>query len=114
MPTFMYRGKSFYNPVEFALDQIGGTWKMPILWRLREKTLRYSEIRDDIPHISEKMLSTQLKELLEDGFIEKEIYPEVPPRTEYSLTPKGRRAIEVITMIRDYGLELMRDCGIDG
>lgn len=113
MPTFTFRGKAYYNPVEFALAHIGGTWKMPILWRLREKTLRYSELRNDIPHISEKMLTTQLKELQEDGFIDKRIFASVPPRTEYSLTAHGRRAIEVITMIRDYGLELMRHYDID-
>ena len=69
MPDFTFNGKVYYNPVEFAMDQIGGTWKMPILWRLNGRTMRYSELRDDIPHISDKMLTSQLKELREFGFV---------------------------------------------
>lgn len=45
MPDFIYDKKVYYNPVEFAMDRIGGTWKMPILWRLRDKTLRYGELK---------------------------------------------------------------------
>ena len=67
MPDFMYKGKVYYNPVELAMDQIGGTWKMPILWRLRDKVMRFSELRRAIYHISDKMLTTQLRELEEDG-----------------------------------------------
>jgi DNA-binding HxlR family transcriptional regulator len=112
MPDFTYKGKVYYNPVEFAMDQIGGTWKMPILWRLKNgRKMRYSELHKDIPHITQKMLSTQLKELELDGFIAKEIFPTVPPKTEYSLTAKGKRAIAIITIIRDYGLELMNEKG---
>jgi DNA-binding HxlR family transcriptional regulator len=112
MPEFTHNGKTYYNPVEFALDQIGGTWKMPILWRLRTGKKRYVELQQNIPHISQKMLSTQLKELLADGFVRKKIYPTVPPKTEYQLTPKGRRAVEIIDVIRTYGLELMAGQGL--
>ncbi|HRK75020.1 MAG TPA: helix-turn-helix domain-containing protein [Rhodothermales bacterium] len=113
MGDFNHRGKIFYNPVEFALDQIGGTWKMPILWRLRNRVMRYSALHKDIPHISQKMLTTQLRELEQDGFVKRVVYPEVPPRVEYHLTSKGERAIEVITFIRNYGLELMQEVGIE-
>ena len=54
MPDFRYNSKVYYNPVEFAMDRIGGTWKMPILWRLQDKIMRYSELQKDIPHISQK------------------------------------------------------------
>ncbi len=109
MGDFIYRGKVFYNPVEFVLKQIGGTWKIPILWRLKDKVMRYTELQKDIPHITQKMLTTQLKELEEDGFVSKKVYPTVPPKTEYTITTKGERAIEVITVIRNYGLELMEE-----
>ncbi len=114
MPDFIYKGKVYYNPVELVMGQIGGVWKMPILWRLKSKTLRYSELRNAIHHISDKMLTTQLRELEADGFIERKVYAEVPPRTEYSLTEKGQRVIPIIETIRDYGLELMRAEGIEG
>lgn len=102
MPDFIYRGKVYYNPVQLVMEQIGGIWKMPILWRLKDKTMRYSELRR-IPHISDKMLTTQLRELEADGYIHREVYPVVPPKTEYSLTEKGREVVPLISQIRDYG-----------
>jgi len=59
------------------------------------------------------MLTQTLKELEAEGFVSKKVFAEVPPRTEYSLTPKGKKAIEVITYLRNYGLQLMKDEGID-
>ena len=113
MPDFKYNNKVYYNPVEFAMDQIGGTWKMPILWRLQDKTLRYGELRKDIPHISEKMLTTQLRELEQDGLVSRTVYPVVPPKVEYTITEKGRRVMPIVQAIRALGLEFMREVGIE-
>lgn len=106
MPDFKYKGRIYYNPVQLVMEQIGGTWKMPILWRLQDKTMRYSELRK-IPHISDKMLTTQLRELEADGFLNRKVYAVVPPKTEYSLTEQGIEIIELITAIRNYGLKMM-------
>ena len=108
MPDFIFDHKMFYNPVEFALKHIGGTWKMPILWRLNKATMRYGELKKTLPHITHKMLSSQLKQLEEYGLISKKIYAEVPPKTEYSITVEGKKAIPVIETIREYGLMLMK------
>ncbi len=113
MPEFLYKKKLYYNPVEFAMDRIGGTWKMPILWRLKNKVFRYSELKKDIPHITDKMLTTQLRELESEGFIHRKVYPVVPPKVEYSITEKGTSAIPIINTIREYGLSLMKEAGID-
>jgi DNA-binding HxlR family transcriptional regulator len=112
MPEFLYRNKLYYNPVEFAMDKIGGTWKMPILWRLKDKVLRYSELKKDLPRITHKMLTSQLRELEAEGFIGRKVYPVVPPKVEYKITPRGKRAIRVVKLIRDYGLELMKEYGV--
>ena len=112
MPEFLYKNKLYYNPVEFAMDRIGGTWKMPILWRLKDKVMRYSELKKDLPRITHKMLSTQLRELEEEGFITRKVYPVVPPKVEYTITKRGMRSIRVIDSIRNYGLELMKEFGI--
>jgi DNA-binding HxlR family transcriptional regulator len=111
MPDFIYKNKVYYNPVEFALDRIGGAWKMPILWRLRTATMRYSELRKDIPHITDKMLTTQLRELEEDGLIHRTVYAAVPPRVEYTLSEKGQRAMPVVEALRNLGLEMMAEVG---
>ncbi|MCK6605128.1 MAG: helix-turn-helix transcriptional regulator [Ignavibacteriaceae bacterium] len=113
MPEFIYDNKLYYNPVEFALDRIGGAWKMPILWRLKDKTRRYSDLKNDIPKITHKMLTAQLKELEREGFIIRQVFAEVPPRVEYSLTERGKRSIEVINYMREYGLTLMKEFGIN-
>lgn len=113
MPDFMYNGKVYYNPVEFAMDRLGGTWKMPILWRLKDKVYRYSELKRAIPHISDKMLTTQLRELEGDGFVHREVYPVVPPKTEYSITDKGKLAIPIVNTLRNFGIQLMEMAEID-
>ena len=113
MPDFIFKGKVYYNPVEFAMDRLGGTWKMPILWRLKDKVYRYSELKRAISHISDKMLTTQLRELEQDGFIHRKVYPVVPPKTEYSITEKGRTAVPIVQHLRDFGIQLMQVEGID-
>ncbi|MBL7794488.1 MAG: helix-turn-helix transcriptional regulator [Saprospiraceae bacterium] len=113
MPDFIYNGKVYYNPVEFAMDRLGGTWKMPILWRLKDKTYRFSELKKAIHHISDKMLTTQLRELEADGFITRKVYAVVPPKTEYSISEKGRLSIPIIEHIRNFGLELMKIEGVE-
>jgi DNA-binding HxlR family transcriptional regulator len=113
MPDVFIHNQRFYNPVDFVLQQIGGTWKAPVLWRLKSKTLRYTELEKDIPHISQKMLTKTLKELEADGIIDKKIFAKVPPHTEYSITAKGKKIIALIESIRNLGVELMKDEGID-
>lgn len=95
------------------MSRIGGTWKMPILWRLKDRIMRYSELKRDIPHITDKMLTTQLRELEKEGFIHREVYPVVPPKVEYSMTDKGRTCVPIIETIRNYGLYLMSEAGIE-
>jgi len=109
MPDFIYKGKVYYNPAQLVVEQIGGIWKMPILWRLINKTMRYNELRKDIPHISDKMLTTQLKELENDGYIIKTIYAEIPPRTEYNLTTQGEEIIKIISQLREFGKKLISE-----
>jgi DNA-binding HxlR family transcriptional regulator len=113
MPEFLYKSKLYYNPVEFAMDRIGGTWKMPILWRLKDRVMRYSDLKKDIPRITHKMLTSQLRELEDEGFITRTVYPVVPPKVEYTITDRGRRSIAVINTIREYGLELMAEFGVE-
>jgi DNA-binding HxlR family transcriptional regulator len=112
MPDFIYDKKIYYNPVEFAMDRIGGTWKMPILWRLREKTLRYGELKKDLPHITHKMLSSVLRSLEAEGFVTRLVHPIVPPKVEYTITKRGLKSIPIIEMMRKYGADLMKEFGV--
>lgn len=105
MPRFEFRGKHYNNPVELALDVIGGKWKMPILWRLKDRVWRYGELKRSMGKVTHKMLAQQLKELETAGLIRRKVYPTVPPKVEYSLTPQGRKVIPVIKKIRDWGIK---------
>ncbi|KAA0225506.1 transcriptional regulator [candidate division KSB1 bacterium] len=103
MPRFEFRGKAYNNPVELALEIIGGKWKMPILWRLKEKPWRYGELKKSLGQITHKMLTEQLRELERDGLLHREVYQVVPPKVEYSLTAKGETTIPIIESLREWG-----------
>ena len=77
-------------PAERTLDVIGGRWKVPILWHLLQGTLRFSELRRALPGVTQKMLTQQLRELERAGVVRRRVYPQVPPKVEYSLTDRGR------------------------
>ncbi|HNN72620.1 MAG TPA: helix-turn-helix domain-containing protein [Ferruginibacter sp.] len=113
MPDVFIHNQRFYNPVDYVLQLIGGTWKVPVLWRLRKRSLRYTELEKDIPHISQKMLTKALKELEADGLVSKTTFAEVPPRVIYALTEKGVYLIPLVETIRNYGIELLKESGVD-
>ncbi len=107
MKDFTYNGRIYYSPVELTMAFIGGTWKMPILLVLRKGKLRYGELKNNIPHITDKMLYSQLRELEKKGMIERKVYKEKPPRVDYFLTPLGKRSIKVIDTLNKFGEHLM-------
>lgn len=90
-------------PVETTLDVIGGKWKGIILYQLLDGTKRFNEFRRLNPGITQFMLTLQLRELERDGIIHREIYKEVPPRVEYSLTDFGRTVEPVIMSMKAWG-----------
>ena len=96
--------KKIYNcPVEAAIDVVGGKWKPLILWWLHQRTYRFGELRRQIPGITEKMLTQQLRELEKDDIVDRRVYPTVPPKVEYSLTEYGRSLKRALRAICDWG-----------
>ncbi|MER7573750.1 helix-turn-helix domain-containing protein [Streptomyces sp. NPDC126514] len=83
------RPGSYVCGIDAAMDVIGGKWKVLILWELSVRPHRFGELRRGLPGVTEKVLAAQLRELEADGIVHREEYCEVPPRVEYSLTPKG-------------------------
>jgi DNA-binding HxlR family transcriptional regulator len=107
------RRKIYNCPVEAALDVIGGKWKALILWWLQERTWRFAELRRQIPGITEKMLTQQLRELESDGIVKRRVYPTVPPKVEYSLTPYGRSLKRALRAICAWGHNHMERIGAE-
>jgi DNA-binding HxlR family transcriptional regulator len=77
-------------PIRDVLDRIGDRWSVLILCNLAEGTLRFTALRKAIPDISQRMLAQTLKRLETDGLISRTVYPTIPPRVDYALTPIGR------------------------
>ena len=90
-------------PVEATLDLIDGKWKGVILYHLLDDTIRFNELKRRLSRITQRMLTRQLRELEADGLIHREIYAEVPPRVEYSLTALGRSLEPVVRMLWTWG-----------
>ncbi|GAL01960.1 transcriptional regulator [Nonlabens ulvanivorans] len=83
---------------------IGGKWKTVIIYHLIEGPLRYNELRKEMPTVTERTLSLQLKTLEEDGIVERKVYTTKPPlKVEYSLTEFGKTLIPLIKSIADWG-----------
>lgn len=99
-----YKNTHYQCSMELTLDLIGGKWKSLILWHLGDTTLRFSELRKTIPQITPKMLTQQLRELEESGLVSRYIYPQIPPKVEYSLTPAGKSLIPILATMCEWGM----------
>jgi DNA-binding HxlR family transcriptional regulator len=99
------KGGKYNNPESLPLEIIGGKWKMPIVWILSAKSMRYGELKKVFPKITHKMLTQQLRELEKDELIARKVYSQVPPKVEYSLTLLGKSVLPVIEMLLEWGNE---------
>ena len=97
-----------YCPVSATLDLIGGKYKALIIWHLAEGTLRFSQLNKLIPNATAKMLTQQLREMEQQKLLHREVFPVVPPRVEYSLTPLGKSLMPVLISMRDWGAEYLK------
>jgi DNA-binding HxlR family transcriptional regulator len=92
-------------PIEALVRLIRGRHKPDILIRLNRGRQRFGELRRAIPGVSERVLSRQLDELERDGLVDRTVYPEVPPRVEYSLTPFGSTLCPILKQMWKWGME---------
>lgn len=95
-------------PVRKAMNLIGSKWKMLLLQNLGSGRKRYGELKRLLPDISEKMLIQELKDLVASGLVDKRVYPEIPPRVEYSLTANGQQALPVLDSVVAFGHTYMQ------
>lgn len=99
-----FKGKEYPCSTSLTMGIIGGKWKTVILFYLLEGKLRYNELRKEIPTVTERTLSLQLKTLEKDGIIKRKVYTSKPPlKVEYSLTDLGKTLIPLIKSISEWG-----------
>lgn len=96
--------KPYGCSVEAILAVLGGRWKAVIIFHLiLNEVLRFGELKKSIPAVSQRMLTNQLRELEEDGIVNRTVYPQVPPKVEYSLTEYGKTLKPVMYTMREWG-----------
>lgn len=91
-------------PVEWTLDVVGGKWKSVILWHLRGRVRRFGELHRLIPRATQKVLTAQLRQLEKDGLVARKVYPQVPPKVEYSITPYGCTLSPLLELMCKWGV----------
>ncbi|WP_424358359.1 winged helix-turn-helix transcriptional regulator [Methanocella sp. MCL-LM] len=105
--------KRYHGPVEATVDVLSGRWKPLILWALRDGTLRFGQIEEELsaykPNITQRMLTKQLRELENDGLVARKVYPEIPPRVEYTLTERYKSLMPIVEQMYNWGKEHMAD-----
>lgn len=108
--------KSLFCPVSVTQNVLMGKWKLAILWVISQKTRRFNELQRLMPKVSRGVLTLQLRELERDQLVHREVYKEVPPKVEYSLTELGRSFIPVMMQIMEWGvgyIKVTENCNMD-
>ena len=103
----LYKSNFDNCPLTYALNFIGGKWRLPIIWALSKNgTMRYNELKRSIEGITNMMLTQSLKELELNGIINRQQYMEIPPRVEYSLTDNGKELIPALKALASWGKKM--------
>jgi DNA-binding HxlR family transcriptional regulator len=105
----IYREKEYTCGIDVTLAVVGGKWKASILWHLAHGTMRFSDLQRQFNDTTRKMLTQQLRELETDALVHREVYPQVPPKVEYSLTDKGRSIYPILEQMCDWAKEYLRE-----
>lgn len=107
------KAATFHCTFEATLSMIAGKYKALAIWHLgRNGVLRFSELQRKLPRATPKMLSQQLKEMIEDGLVGRQLYPVIPPKVEYRLTPLGQTLVPLLNAMCDWGYGYFRQMGI--
>lgn len=101
-------------PIQFVLDLLSGKWSIPIVRTLLDRTCRTNELMEALPGISSKILTQRLRVLEEHGLVRRQVYPEVPPHVEYSLTEKGREVVPLMDTMARVGQHWLGNQSYDG
>ncbi|MDP4093963.1 MAG: helix-turn-helix domain-containing protein [Bacillota bacterium] len=99
-------------PVNVTQNILAGKWKLMIIWLLSMKTRRFNELQRILPEVSRGVLAQQLRELENDSMVHREVYREVPPKVEYSLTEIGRNFLPVLTHIMEWGTWYIKNTSV--
>lgn len=96
-----------YCPLASLIDMIGGRWKVLALWYLQDGAKRFTELKRLLPGVTQKMLTQQLRQMEADGLVKREVFPQVPPKVEYSLTATGKELNGLLSTLSKWATDHM-------
>lgn len=108
---YIVNGKEYHCSVDITNDIFNDKWKLGIVWHLLDGPKRYKELNEEVCQITQKTLTSKLKELEEKGLILRESFPEIPPKVVYSLTPIGEKLKYILKEMHDWGIEYAQQKG---
>lgn len=108
---FKFQNKAYYCSLELAMDLIGGKWKTMMIYHLREGALRSSDLQRHLRGISNKMFTQTARELELSGLVSRTVYPVVPPKVEYALTPLGLSVLPLVLDLAAWGIRVSEGNG---
>jgi len=103
---YIFKGKDYFCSLELVMDMIGGKWKPIALFHLKDGVMRSGELQRSLHGIANKMFTQTVRELEQTGLVERIVYPAVPPKVEYRLTPMGESVIPVIETLNNWGKDI--------
>jgi len=108
---YIVNDKKYKCSVAVTLDIFNDKWKLGIIWHLLAGAKRYKDLHEEVSEITQKTLTIKLKELAEKNIVHREVFPEIPPKVVYSLTPIGERLRPVLESMYNWGIEYTKECG---
>lgn len=108
---YLVNGKEYNCSVAIVQDIFNDKWKLGIIWHLLAGEKRYKELFEEVKEITQKTLTVKLRELEEKQLIAREVFPEIPPKVVYSLTPIGERLRPLLKEMYDWGIDYVKECG---
>lgn len=108
---YLVNGKEYTCSIAIAQDIFNDKWKLGIIWHLLSGEKRYKELFEEVCEITQKTLTVKLRELEEKGIIARQVFPEIPPKVVYSLTPIGEKLRPVLNEMFDWGIDYVTVCG---
>lgn len=108
---YCINGKEYTCSVSIVQDIFNDKWKLGIIWHLLEGEKRYKDLFEEVCEITQKTLTVKLRDLEEKKLIKRVVFPEIPPKVVYSLTPIGEKLRPVLKEMFDWGIEYVKECG---
>lgn len=108
---YLVNGKEYNCSVAIVQDIFNDKWKLGIIWHLLAGEKRYKELFEEVHDITQKTLTVKLRELEEKQLVTRKVFPEIPPKVVYSLTPIGERLRPLLKDMYDWGIDYVKECG---